>query len=194
MFSLVRINVFFLIGRRSLAGGFIGLRAISPRCSALERLFAVLVVLAATTAGATGGCGRRRGAALTAASTVAGTTALHLVDLGGRAPPRRCDVVGDDLDDRALLTRLGLPAALLEPAADDDARALRESRARVLGQLAPGDHVEEAGLLLPLLGLLVPPRPIDGDAEAHLRHTARRVAHFRIASDVARDRDAVRVR
>src|SRR4029078_6575580 len=95
--------------------------------------------------------------------------------------------------DRALLTLLGLPAALFEPAAHDDPCAFGEGRTRVLGELAPRSDVEEARLLLPLLRVLITPGPVHRDAEGDLRNAARRVAHLGFASDVARDGDAVRV-
>src|SRR5262249_4963662 len=139
-------------------------RLLRCACHRLERLLAVLVVLA-TTAAAT----RRRCGAATAAPTPIGATAFDLVDLRSREAHRRRNVVGDDLDDRALLTLFGFPAALLEPAAHDDARPLGERRARVLRELAPRNDVEEARLLFPLLGLLVSPRAVHRDAETHLR-------------------------
>src|SRR4029077_5735219 len=125
--------------------------------------------------------GTRRGAPTPAA--VARATALDLVDFGGREPEAPRDVGGDDLDDRPLLALVGLPAALFEPAAHDDARALRQRRADVLGELPPGDDIEEAGLLFPVLGLLVAPRPVDGHAERDLRDAAGRVSHLGIPSD-----------
>ena len=54
-----------------------------------------------------------------------------LVDLGGRPAQAGADLVGDDLDLRALLAVLGLPRALLEAAGHDDAGALlRPTRPR----------------------------------------------------------------
>src|SRR5947207_8534388 len=167
MLSVIRIDVFFLIGRRSLPGGAFFSRRCATRVPIRsERLFAVVVVVAAV-AGRRGGARRRcRGRpAGRAAAPVARPAALDLVDLrGGEAKTRR-DIVGDDLDDRALLARLGLPAALLEPSTHDDPGALRHRPAHVLGELPPRDDVEEAGLLLPLLTLLVPPGAVDRDSE-----------------------------
>ncbi len=70
-------------------------------------------------------------------AATAGTAALDAVHLGGREAQARADLVGDDLDDAALLALLGLPAALLEPAGDDDAGALLQRRADVVGELTP---------------------------------------------------------
>src|SRR5262249_36193352 len=115
---------------------------------ALERLFAVVVV-AVRVRSARGTAADRRGTgAATPAPSVARAAALDAVDFRGREPEARGDVVGDDLHDRPLLALVVLPAALLEPAAHDDARALAQRRADVLRQLPPRDHVEEAGLLL----------------------------------------------
>src|SRR5262245_48853017 len=86
--------------------------------SALEGLFAVRVVVVVARCVAAGR--GRGGPGLTPASSSAaavGAAALDLVDLRGREAQARGDVVRDDLDDRALLALVGLPAALLEPAA-----------------------------------------------------------------------------
>src|SRR5262249_926559 len=96
-------------------------------------------------------------AATATATEVAAAAALVAGDLGARPGQARADLVGDDLDHAALLAVLGLPAALLEAAGDDDARALAQRLGDVLGHLAPADDVEEAGLLLPLLRLAVLP-------------------------------------
>src|SRR5690242_18339275 len=115
MLSVIRIDVFFLIGPRPFPGG-----AFFPLLFAFrfpygsERLFAVVVVVAAVGRSGRGRGGR--GATGGAATPVSRSAALDLVHFGGREAQARGDVVGDDLDDRALLTALGFPAALLEPA------------------------------------------------------------------------------
>ena len=184
MLSVVRIDVFFLIGRRSLADPPFLLSRSLRRCamscclSCSERLFAVLVVVLSPPA-------RRRRTAAGAARrppppppspgplrSMRCTSAVANSRLGR-------DIVGDDLDDRALLALLGLPAALLEPAGHDDARALLQRRGDVLGELPPAHDVEEARALLPLVGLLVAPRTVDGDAEGRGRDPARRCSASR---------------
>src|SRR4029077_9227316 len=99
----------------------LGLRAAAlPALCHLERFLAeVVVVLGAAAAG-----GVAAPAARAARAATAGTAALDAVHLGGREAQARSDLVGDDLDDAALLALLGLPAALLEAAGDHDARAL----------------------------------------------------------------------
>src|SRR5579883_953298 len=94
--------------------------------------------------------------AATAATTAAATlraTAVGLLGVGGRPAQARADLVGDDLDLRALLAVLGLPAALLEPAVDDDPGALGQALGDVVGQAAPARDVEEGGGLLPFVAL-----------------------------------------
>src|SRR6476619_5011743 len=61
----------------------------------------------------------RRGPAA-AATRVAAFTAVVLGDLGGRPAQARAELVGHDLDDRALLAFLRLPRALLEATVHDD--------------------------------------------------------------------------
>src|SRR5690606_15889714 len=82
---------------------------------------------------------------------------------------------------------------LVEPAGDDDPRALHERVVDVLGHLAPGDDVEEAGLLLPLLGLAVLPASADRHPEVGLRLAAAGVAELGVAGEVAGDGDGVAV-
>src|SRR5262245_25963534 len=103
-----------------------------------ERLFAEVVVAGAAAAR------RRRGGTPAPSSTPTGSTStgttvaaapVVLVHGCGGPTQARSDLVGDDLDDRALLTLLGLPAALLEPAGDDDARPLPDRLGDVLGHL-----------------------------------------------------------
>ena len=98
-------------------------------------------------------------------AAVAGLAALVAGDLGGGPAEAGADLVGDDLDLRALVALVGLPRALLEAAGDDDAGALRDGLAHVLAELGPAGDVEERDLLLPLLGLAVLPAAVDGQAE-----------------------------
>ena len=79
----------------------------------------------------------------------------------------------------------GIAVALRDPSA----KCRAERGADILGELTPGDHVEEAGLLVPFLGLLVAPRTVHRDAEGDLRNAAGRVTHLGIPGDVARDGD-----
>src|SRR5262249_7942256 len=116
-------------------------------------------------------------------------TTLVLRDAGRGPPQAGADVVGHDLDHAALVAVLGLPGTLLEPAGHDDSRALADRLAHVLGHLAPADDVEEAGLLLPFLGVAVLPAATDSDTEVRLCRAAGRVAHLGVAGDVANDRD-----
>jgi hypothetical protein len=65
-----------------------------------------------------------------------------------------CDLLGGDLDLRALVGLVVLPAALVE-ALDDDPVSPAQALGEVLRQGGPGDHVEEGGGLFPLVGLTV---------------------------------------
>src|SRR5439155_4286790 len=132
-----------------------------------------------------------RAAAIAAAG---GTAAPVALGHGGGGPAQaRTDLVGDDLDDRALLAVVGLPRPLLEPAGHDDAAALRQRLAGVLAHRAPCDDVEERRRLLPLARLAVLPPPVDGEADGRLRLPAGREPQLRIAGDVPDDRDRISV-
>src|SRR5205823_2361094 len=90
------------------------------------------------------GGGRAGAATPTSSRSVgAGPAALVLGDAGRGPSEAGADLVGHDLDLRALLTVWCLPRALIEPAGDDDARALGQAFRRVLCHLLPADHVEE---------------------------------------------------
>src|SRR6478752_5291022 len=128
------------------------------------------------------------GAAGAAATTeVAASAALVAGDLGSGPAQARTDLVGHDLHHAALLAVLGLPAALLEAAGDDHARALAQRLRDVLGHLAPAHDVEEAGLLLPLLRLAVLPPPAHGHAERRLGGATGGVADLGVAGQVPDD-------
>src|SRR6266540_1561090 len=216
MFSEERIDTFFLIGRRRSAAWdfffFLSLAIVGQLVSSVinmqrfgfrnsERLFAEVVASARAAGG--GGLGAlaptppaasAASAGVATAPEVAAATTVVLRDLGGREPEARPDLVGDDLDDVAPVAVAVLVAALLEAAGDDDARALRERLAHVLGHLAPAHDVEEARRLLPLVGVAVHPASVHRHAEARVRRAARRVAELGIAGQVAHDRDRVAVR
>src|SRR4029079_9251613 len=102
-------------------------------------------------------------------------------------PEARRDLVGDDVDRRLLLTVGRLPRALLEATGDDDAGALGEALADVLAELAPGGHVEEGDLLLPLVRLAVLPPSVHGDAEAADRLARRGVSELGLSGQVPDD-------
>src|SRR5680860_1068665 len=213
----MRIEVFFLGSRRrSLSRGLFLFADPSrvqsrPVLRFLERLFAELVVPATGTAGtarlgATGlgaaaavtgrratGATRRPATGTTCrpATEVTAAAPVDLLDLGGRPAQRRTDVVGHDLDDTAPLALLGFPAALLEASGHHHPRSLGQGLADVLGHLPPAHDVEEAGALLPLLGLAVHPPAIDRDAEVGVGLAGRRIADLGVSGDIADDGDRV---
>src|SRR6266511_4302601 len=216
MFSEERIDTFFLIGRRRSAAWdfffFLSLAIVGQLVSSVinmqrfgfrnsERLFAEVV--ASTRAAGGGGLGAlaptppaasAASAGVATAPEVAAATTVVLRDLGGREPEARPDLGGDDLDDVAPVAIAVLVAALLEAAGDDDARALRERLAHVLGHLAPAHDVEEARRFLPFVGVAVHPASVQRHAEARVGRAARRVAKLGIAGQVAHDGDRVAVR
>ena len=144
-----------------------------------ERLF-----VAVDRVGGAAATGGRRGAGATAATVGGG--ARGLLDLRLGPAQARAELVGDDLDDGALLAVLGLPRALLEAAEHDDAGALGDAGRGVLAERAPGDDVEERRLLLPLAVDLV--AAVDGEAEAGDAAAAAGVAQLGVAGDVADER------
>src|SRR5438046_338489 len=83
-------------------------------------------------------------AAVAAPSEVPAAPAVVLRDLGGGEAQAGPDLVGDDLDDVATVAVTVLVAALLEATGDDDAGALRERLAHVLGHHTPARDVDEA--------------------------------------------------
>ena len=96
------------------------------------------------------------------------------------------DGVGDQLRGVPLLAVLVFPLAGLDAALDVDLGALAQVLRGELRLLAPGDDAEPLGLFLPL-ALLVLVVAVDGDRELGDRLTAGRVAHLRIAAQVADD-------
>src|SRR6056300_342646 len=136
-------------------------------------------------AAATGGpSGRPAGPAAEITGTLG---ALHL---GGRPTEARTDLVGDDLDDGALLSIVGLPAALLEATRDDAAASLGEGGGDVLTEVTPADDIEEGDLLLPLAVDLV--AAVDRETEARDPTTAGGEPELGVAGEVPREGDAVR--
>src|SRR5438105_3978131 len=133
-------------------------------------------------------------ATATPSRPVAGTPVLVLGDAGRGPAEAGADLVGHDLDLRALLTVGVLPRALVEAAGDDDPRALGQALRGVLGHLLPAHHVEERRCLLPLLGLAVHPAPVDGQPEAGRGLAAGCEAQLGVAGDVAHHGDRVSVR
>jgi hypothetical protein len=150
-------------------------------CERSERLFVAI----------DGSGGAASSAATTAAATATavGSVAADALDLDLRPAEARSEFVGDHFDRVALLSLAGLVLALLESAGDDDAMALVEARRGVLAEVAPGDHVEERGLLLPFTVLLV--APVDRQTEAGDTAAALGVAELGIARQVADERDVV---
>ena len=112
-------------------------------------------------------------------------------DFGSRPAQRRCNLVGDDLDDAALLAVRCLPAALLEPTGDDHAVALGQRLADVLGKFGPADDVEEADLLLPVVGLAIHPPPVHGHAEHCPGAAGLGESKFGIAGEITHHGDGV---
>src|SRR5690606_34919158 len=135
--------------------------------------------------------GRFVAAAAAAGGAAGRAVAADLLDAGGGPAQRGADLVGHDLDLRALVAVLGLPGALLEAAGDDDAVTLGDGLRHVVGEVAPADDVEEGGLLLPLVVLHV--APVHGHAQLGEGGTAREVAQLGISGDVPDDGDGVSV-
>jgi hypothetical protein len=78
---------------------------------------------------------------------------------------------------------------LLEAADYDDPTTFRQRLGDVLGELAPADHVEVRGVLVPFLGLAVLPAPVDRQAEAGRRLPRREEPELRVAGQVPDDSD-----
>src|SRR3954469_1457065 len=131
------------------------------------------------------------GEATTAATEA--TTALTTRgtgDLRGGVAEGRADLVDLELDDGALLAFLRVEGALLEPAADDDARTAGQRLGDVLGRLAPDVAAEEQRLaVLPLLRLTVEGPRCRRHGEVGDGSARRREAQFRIGGQVADDGD-----
>jgi hypothetical protein len=74
----------------------------------------------------------------------------------GRGPLQRgANLIGLDLGDRALVTLGGLPASLAQPAGDHDPVALGQGVGQVLGLVAPDVDLEEAGVAVAPLAVLL---------------------------------------
>jgi len=121
---------------------------------------------------------------------LAGPSSGCLVDLGGGPAQRRSDLVGLDLDHRALLALLGFPCAGLQTAGDDDALAGLAGLGDVLGELSPGVDGEEVGLL-DLLAVAVGVEAVDRDAEPDDGLAGRGVAELGVSRQVPNDGDGV---
>jgi hypothetical protein len=95
---------------------------------------------------------------------------LGAFDLGGSPLEGGADLVGFQLGDRPLVALGGLPAALAEAAGDHDPVALGQGVGQVLGLVAPDVDLEEAGVAVAPLAVLLDalgdgdPEVGDGDA------------------------------
>src|SRR5437879_4728541 len=148
-------------------------------------------LLVAVATARTGGFVLRGSAASTEVASGACCAFFSLVlgDLARRPAKAWRDLVGDDLDDRALLAFLGLPRTLLEAARDDHPGALADRRADVLAELTPARDVEERRVLLPLPVALEP--AVDGDADRGDGLPGIGEPQLGVARDVADDGDGV---
>src|ERR687892_2185919 len=90
-------------------------------------------------------------------AAVAGATLGGPFDLGGGPLEAGPDLVGLDLGDRPLVTLGGFPAALAQPAGDHDPVTLCEGVGQVLGLPAPHVDLEEAGVAVAPLAVLLDP-------------------------------------
>ena len=117
--------------------------------------------------------------------------ALGALHIGRGEAKAWTDLIGRDLDLGAVLTLLGLPAALLQAARDDHAHALGEGEGHVLGQIPPAHDVKEGGRLRPLLSAAVLPASVDGHAKLGRRLAFLRVANLGFPGQVAGDRNGV---
>src|SRR4051812_4085544 len=143
------------------------------------------VARAAATTATTAGEAAAAATEATAALTTRGTG-----DLRGGVAEGRADLVDLELDDGALLAFLRVEGALLEPAADDDARTAGQRLGDVLGRLAPDVAAEEQRLaVLPLLRLTVEGPRCRRHGEVGDGSARRREAQFRIGGQVADDGD-----
>jgi hypothetical protein len=121
----------------------------------------------------------------TAAGCEVTLAAFVAVNLGAGPPQARADVVGQDLDLRALLALVVLPGVLLDLAGDDNPHALGEGLGDVLGHLAEAHHVEERGLLAVALALA------EGDRASADGHAAVGEPQLGVAGQIAHDGDSV---
>src|SRR5215204_1659824 len=100
------------------------------------------------------------GLPLPALAAVTGAAFGGPFDLGGGELQAGPDLIGLDLGHRPLLAFGGFPAALTQPAGDHDPVALREGVGQVFGLAAPHVDLEERGLA-------VAPLPVLLDALGH---------------------------
>src|SRR4051812_37081064 len=128
--------------------------------------------------------------AATAAEAAASAAARGLGDLRRGVAQRRPYLVDLELDDRALLTLLGVVRAAAEAAADDHAGATGERLGDVLRRLPPHRAAHEEGLaVLPLVRLAVEVAGGAGDGEVRDGSTGRCEPQLGIVGEVADDGD-----
>src|SRR4029453_11594027 len=101
-----------------------------------------------------------------ALGAVAVAALLSALDLGRGPFQAGADLVGFDLGHRALVALGGVPAALAEPAGDHHPVALAEGVGQVLGLPTPDVDLEEAGVAVAPLAVLVDAL---GHGHAHVR-------------------------
>src|SRR5919201_435430 len=137
---------------------------------------------------------RRGGADGGRRGPLAAARAPLTLDLGGRPPQARTDLVGLDLHHGALLALLRLPLPHLEAAGHDDARAPRKGLGDVLREGAPRVDREVGGLpVLPVAGLVLV-AAVDRHPELHDGGAVRRVPKLGVVRQVANDDDLVLAR
>ncbi len=113
-------------------------------------------------------------------------TALGLVDLGGRVPQGRADLIDVHLDDGALLALLGLVGARLQPARHDDPGPAVQTLGDVLRRLAPDRAAHEEGLpVLPLVALPIERAWRAGHGEVRDGRPRGGEAQLRVSGEVA---------
>src|SRR5215212_11001665 len=95
------------------------------------------------------------GLPLPSLAAVAGAAFAGSFDLGGGELKAGPDLIGLDLGHRPLLALGGFPAALAEPAGDHDPVTLRQRVGQVLGLAAPHVDLEERGLAVTPLTILL---------------------------------------
>src|SRR5690606_27075808 len=111
-------------------------------------------------------------------------------DGGGGPTEAGADLVDRDLDRRAALALLVLPAALAQASEDDHSGALGERLCSVLGLVTPQGPGEEVGVLHPLAGTVAVPL-VHGEADPRHRDTRRGEPELRILDQIAYQSHAV---
>src|SRR5450759_102313 len=101
------------------------------------------------------------------------------------------DVVGDDLELRALLAGRRLPLVPAKLALDAHGLALAQEPRDRLGSRSEHRDVHEVDAVLPLARRRVLPTVVDGHAHLEDGHAALRAVEFGVAGKVARDDDPV---